>query len=237
VVSLFTAARRLPFRAHGGPIDLHERPKHRPFAALAAAPVEQQSIRDDGLTTPDGVIHLGDPVQRLALLPATPSVPEEGESGLGHRERVSDPQSYSGPVRHRPRRLPPPQLRPLAGDLHPVLGGKPHPRPSGLRQSDPVDEPLAAQLGQSAPGLLDPHLRAEDEVHLLGGRHPVLGEHRQRHPVTAARVHVRHRWSAFSIRCGTVLHGTACTSQISRCPRPHHQPRRPHHGHEATTPP
>jgi putative transposase len=38
---------------------------------------------------------------------------------------VPDPQPHSGPIRHRLRRPPSPQLRPLAGDLYAVLGNFP----------------------------------------------------------------------------------------------------------------
>ncbi|GAB3002254.1 hypothetical protein GCM10023080_079920 [Streptomyces pseudoechinosporeus] len=38
------------FGAHGGPVDLHERPQHRPVVAVGgAAPVVQERVGDDGL--------------------------------------------------------------------------------------------------------------------------------------------------------------------------------------------
>lgn len=69
----------------------------------------------------------------------------------------------------------------------------PHPGASGPGQGDAVDEPLPTELGQPAPRLLDPCLGREDQVHLCGGGHPVLDQHRQRQPVPTTGVDVRHR--------------------------------------------
>ncbi|MDQ0577824.1 hypothetical protein QF030_000002 [Streptomyces rishiriensis] len=96
-------------------------------------------------------------------------------------------------IRHQPRRPPAPQLRPLRSDLHPVRGGEPHPAASCLRQGDPVDQALGAEFGQPPSGLLDPHLRGDDLVHLLGGGHPVLHQHRQLQPVPGTGIHIRSR--------------------------------------------
>ncbi|GGZ39638.1 hypothetical protein GCM10010344_00010 [Streptomyces bluensis] len=48
------------FGAHGGPVDLDERPQHRPVVAVGgAAPVVQEGVGDDGFAAPDRVVDLG----------------------------------------------------------------------------------------------------------------------------------------------------------------------------------
>jgi transposase len=92
----------------------------------------------------------------------------------------------------------------LDGLVDEEWGRRSHPRPAGLRQRNTVDQPLSAQLRQSAPGLLDPHPRGAYQVHLLGGRHPVLHQHRQRQPVPTAGIHAHahhRRLPPSSARC------------------------------------
>ncbi len=131
---------------------------------------------------PDWVVDLGDPVQRPAQVAVASGVLKEGERGLGHGQRVAGLQPHGGRIGHGPGGPVPAHLGPLRGELHAVSGGEPHSGPSGLRQGDAVDQPLGAQSGQPAPRLLDAHRGGDDPVHLLGGGHPVLRQHRQRQP-------------------------------------------------------
>lgn len=128
--------------------------------------------------------------------PAAAGVLDEDEGDLGHGQRVAGLQPRGGRIGHSPGGPVPAHLGPLRGELHAVRGREPHPRPSGLRQGDAVDQPLGTQPGQPPPGLLDTHLGRGHPVHLVGGGHPVLRQHAQRHPVSAARVHADHHGSA-----------------------------------------
>lgn len=84
--------RREAFGAHGGTVDFHERPQHRPsLAVLAAALVVEQGVGDDGLTGPEGVVDLGNPVQGVAGVTQAACVLQEGKPDLGDGQRVSRP--------------------------------------------------------------------------------------------------------------------------------------------------
>ena len=122
-----------PLGAHGGPVDFHERPQHRPVA-VGTVPVVQESVRNDRLTAPDRMVDLRNPVQRPAQVAVTAGVLKESEPGLGHGQRVADLQPYGSRIGHRPGRPTPAHLGPLTGELHAVPGGDPHPGSSGPRQ-------------------------------------------------------------------------------------------------------
>jgi hypothetical protein len=89
-----------PFRAHGGAVDFHERPQHRPaVTGHRAVPV----VGEDGLAVADRVVDLGHPVQWPAHIAAAARVLEDREPGLGHGERVADLEAYGGRIGCRPR--------------------------------------------------------------------------------------------------------------------------------------
>lgn len=133
------------------------------------------------------------PVQRLAQVAPAAGVLHKGQAGFGDGEPVCGTQAYRGLVVGGSWWPVAAQFGPADRDLRSVLGGVPYPLPACLGERDAVDEALAAQFRQPAPGLLDAHVGGEDAVHLFGGGHPVLDQHRHSQPVAAAGVDVGHR--------------------------------------------
>jgi hypothetical protein len=76
--------------------------------------------RDDRLRAAEGVVDLGDPVERPAHLAAAPDILHERQPHLRHRQPLPHPQPHGGPVGGQPGRLPVPQLRQLRGRAGPA---------------------------------------------------------------------------------------------------------------------
>lgn len=74
----------------GGAVDFDERPQRLTAVLTAgtAAAVVEQGVGDDGLTSTEGAVDFGVPVQRLAYVPMPAGVLDERQPGLRHRQGV-----------------------------------------------------------------------------------------------------------------------------------------------------